>query len=59
MRPETAEEPSPASTSEDSPTIERRIGGKVAALAGVIVCALWNANKAKWSRRRSNAAAAS
>jgi hypothetical protein len=33
--------PSSTSTSEDSPTIERRIGGKVAQLAGVIVCALW------------------
>jgi hypothetical protein len=37
---ETAKEPSPASTSEDSPTLERRIGSKVARLAGVIVWAL-------------------
>jgi hypothetical protein len=37
---ETAKEPSPASSSEDSPTIERRIGSKVAQLAGVIVWAL-------------------
>jgi hypothetical protein len=40
MRLEAAPSPSPASASEDSPTIERRIGGKVAQLAGVIVWAL-------------------
>jgi hypothetical protein len=38
---EAAHRPSPASTSENSPTVERRIGGLTAQLAGTIAYALW------------------
>jgi hypothetical protein len=40
-RLEPAHLPAPATTSENPPTIERRIGGKVAQLAGTIAYALW------------------